>query len=375
MSKRKTNEEFLDEMHEKHPKIKVNGLYRGAFEKVECECLICGNIWDGVPKEMTGKRLHGCPKCGISKRNDAHRISNKEFLEKLEKTHNGNIVALEDYVNAKTKIKFKCLKDGHIWESEPYRVMNGTGCPMCSNRIKKTEDDFIQMLKERNPDVELISKYNSMHERALFKCKVCNYEWKTSPCHLVAKSLTRCPRCYGSISPTTEEFVEKMCKINPNIEILDDYIDNKTKLKCRCLLCDGIFYMKPSHLLSGHGCRHCTCSIGENRIRQFLDRHNIGYEPQKFFDDLKGIRNRVLTFDFYLQEYNLLIEFQGKQHEKPIKYFGGEEQLKIQQEHDKRKREYAELHNISLLDIWYYDINKIEEILNEALGLENSLSA
>ena len=373
MSKRKTNEEFLNEMHEKHPEIKVRGLYRGAFEKVECECLNCGNVWDAVPKEMTGKKLRGCPRCGISKRNESHRISNKEFLDKLEIAHNGNIVALENYVNAKTKIKFKCLKDGYIWKSEPYRVMNGTGCPMCTNHIKKTEDDFIQMLSERNPDVELVSKYKSMHERALFKCKVCNYEWKTTPCHLVTKHhATRCPKCYGKIVPTTTEFIEKIYKINPNIEILDDYIDSKTKLKCRCLLCDGIFYMKPSHLISGHGCRHCTCSIGEDKIRHFLDEHNIQYESQKFFEDLKGVRGRVLTFDFYLPQFNLLIEFQGKQHEKPIKYFGGEDSFKIQQEHDRRKREYSKLHNINLLEIWYYDINKIEEIMTKALGLKLS---
>ena len=167
---------------------------------------------------------------------------------------------------------------------------------------------------------------------AIFKCKICGNEWKTSPYHLITKfNPTRCPKCYGNISPTPREFIEKMCKINPNIEILDDYIDSKTKLKCRCLLCDGIFYMKPSHLICGHGCRHCTSSIGENRIRRFLDMHNIEYEPQKFFDDLKGVKNRVLTFDFYLPRFNLLIEFQGKQHEKPIEYFGGEEQFKIQQ--------------------------------------------
>lgn len=373
MSKRKTNEEFLNEMYEKHPEIKVRGLYRGAFEKVECECLNCGNVWDAVPKEMTGKKLRGCPRCGIAKRNESRRISNKEFLDKLEIAHNGNIVALENYVNAKTKIKFKCLKDGYIWKSEPYRVMNGTGCPMCTNHIKKTEDDFIQMLSERNPDVELVSKYKSMHERALFKCKVCNYEWETTPCHLVTKHhATRCPKCYGKIVPTTTEFIEKIYKINPNIEILDDYIDSKTKLKCRCLLCNGIFYMKPSHLISGHGCRHCTCSIGEDKIRHFLDEHNIQYESQKFFEDLKGIRGRVLTFDFYLPQFNLLIEFQGKQHEKPIKYFGGKDSFEIQQEHDRRKREYSKLHNINLLEIWYYDINKIEEIMTKALGLKLS---
>ena len=96
------------------------------------------------------------------------------------------------------------------------------------------------------------------------------------------------------------------------------------------------------------------------------------YESQKFFEDLKGIRGRVLTFDFYLPQFNLLIEFQGKQHEKPIKYFGGKDSFEIQQEHDRRKREYSKLHNINLLEIWYYDINKIEEIMTKALGLKLS---
>ena len=130
--------------------------------------------------------------------------------------------------------------------------------------------------------------------------------------------------------------------------------------------------MKPAHLISGQGCSNCTCSIGEDKIRHFLDEHNIQYESQKFFEDLKGIRGRVLTFDFYLPQFNLLIEFQGKQHEKPIKYFGGKDSFEIQQEHDRRKREYSKLHNINLLEIWYYDINKIEEIMTKALGLKLS---
>ena len=45
--------------------------------------------------------------------------------------------------------------------------------------------------------------------------------------------------------------------------------------------------------------------------------------------------------DFYLNDYNVAIECQGIQHEKPIERFGGEEEFEIQQEHDKRKREYA----------------------------------
>lgn len=40
MSKKKTHEDFILEMKEKHPEIKVIGLYKGAFEKIKCV-----NMW------------------------------------------------------------------------------------------------------------------------------------------------------------------------------------------------------------------------------------------------------------------------------------------------------------------------------------------
>ena len=87
------------------------------------------------------------------------------------------------------------------------------------------------------------------------------------------------------------------------------------------------------------------------------------------FDGLVGVGGKSLTYDFYLPDNNLLIECQGKQHEKPIEYFGGEEQFKIQQEHDKRKREYAEANGYKLLEIWYYDYDNIDEILNREISV------
>lgn len=55
------------------------------------------------------------------------------------------------------------------------------------------------------------------------------------------------------------------------------------------------------------------------------------------------------------------------QHEQPVEYFGGKEKFKIQQEHDRRKRDYAKEHNIELLEIWYWDFNNIEQILSEKI--------
>ena len=76
-----------------------------------------------------------------------------------------------------------------------------------------------------------------------------------------------------------------------------------------------------------------------------------------------------MSYDFYLPQYNLLIEYQGEQHERPIEFFGGEERFKIQKEHDKRKKEYAKLHKIRLLDIWYYDFDVLDQILSKELKI------
>lgn len=49
--------------------------------------------------------------------------------------------------------------------------------------------------------------------------------------------------------------------------------------------------------------------------------------------------------------------------------YGGEEQFKIQCEHDKRKREYAKQYNYDLLEIPYNEYKNIENILNNKLRM------
>jgi hypothetical protein len=73
----------------------------------------------------------------------------------------------------------------------------------------------------------------------------------------------------------------------------------------------------------------------------------------------------ILTPVFYLPQHNLLIEYQGEQHERPVDYFGGKEQFKKQKKYDELKKKYAENNNIDLLIIWYYDYNNIEKIINK----------
>ena len=77
-----------------------------------------------------------------------------------------------------------------------------------------------------------------------------------------------------------------------------------------------------------------------------------------------GLKEGLLSYDFYLPKYNLLIEYQGEYHDGSV-HKETKERFERQQEHDRRKREYAERNNIKLLEIWYWDFDNIEEILKE----------
>ena len=138
----------------------------------------------------------------------------------------------------------------------------------------------------------------------------------------------------------------------------------------RCLCdCGEEIIVRSSALLHGYT-KSCGCmkSHGEYYISTYLLSNSINFEKQKKFSDLLGVGGGNLSYDFYLPNHNMLIECQGEQHERPIEYFGGEEQFIIQQEHDKRKREYAKDNGYRLLEISYKDYNNIDNILTKAIN-------
>lgn len=123
--------------------------------------------------------------------------------------------------------------------------------------------------------------------------------------------------------------------------------------------------------MSGYGCPNCNKSKGEIKILSFLENYNQKYQTQYKFQDLKGVGNGLLSYDFYLPNQNLLIEYQGEFHD-GTPTIQTEENYQIQQEHDRRKRKYAKEQNIELLEIWYWDYENIEQILSEKLNINSN---
>ena len=111
------------------------------------------------------------------------------------------------------------------------------------------------------------------------------------------------------------------------------------------------------------------CSKGEHKISKILTEHNIEFECEKTFDTCRSPKNHRLRFDFFLPTYNILIEFQGHHHFRPVNKY---RRAKIVHEktkvHDKIKREYVQQNNLVLFEIHYKDYENLEEIIMNFLG-------
>lgn len=143
------------------------------------------------------------------------------------------------------------------------------------------------------------------------------------------------------------------------VKKLDSIKNHSSYWLCQCD-CGNQKIIKGSTLSYGatHSCG-CINSTAELKIQVALKELNIKYITQKSFDDLRGVGQRKLKFDFYLPDYNAIIECQGEQHYKPITFFGGDDSFKIIQEHDKRKKEYCKNNNLKLIEIPYKDFQNI----------------
>lgn len=120
------------------------------------------------------------------------------------------------------------------------------------------------------------------------------------------------------------------------------------------------------------GCPKCNSSFGERTIEKWLSENNIEYTKEHSYLDLLGNKLGKLRFDFFLlKKHNLLIEYDGQQHFKPIKQFGGEEYLKQLIIHDNIKNEYAMINKINLLRISYSEIKNINWILTNEFKKHN----
>lgn len=394
MGRKKTQIEFEQELNLVLPNIEIIGKYINTNTKIECKCLIHDFKFGAYPVNLL--RGHGCRKCGNEKQSKRQTKSHEQFVIDL-KSINEDIEVVGKYINTETKVRVRCLIDGYEWDADPRKLLRGVKCAVCTNHkvlagindIATTRKDLIKYFKNKNE----ITKYTSGSDKIIdVICPKCGYEDKIKIGNLSRFGFS-CNGCYEKKYGrkrvpyrywNKNTMYEYLTKNYPNYQLLDidKIVDNsgvsclKALIKCPNQNHDP-YWVYWSNVLSGYKCAQCslesTMSNGERAAEDIFKKYKINYIPQKRYDDCKDIY--TLPFDFYLPDYNLIVEIMGEQHEKPLDFFGGQDAFEKRIYHDKIKRNYLKKNKIHCLDIWYYEFTNMETIIldkiQEILTIQN----
>ena len=346
-------------------------------EKLIVQCK-CGDIFKPTfnsfrdPKKMR----QSCKKCRMQIVKNNLKLSYEEVKNYVEvQSKSGCKLLSKEFNNCKDKLLIRC-KCGSKFEKnfDNFKNKNQTQCNECSDCIKWDYDKIKHYIeiKSKSGCKLLSNKYINGNQKLLIKCK-CGNTFKRKFNIFKYQKLYQCEKCSNCVKWSYER-VKKYIEIESKsgCKLLSDeyYASNKKLLlKCKC----GAKFEKSFAKFKGRNeaqCRICSISRGEKRIVEWLENNcfkkDMDYIHQKSFDNLRGISNGLLSYDFYLSNFNLLIEYQGEYHDGTPNN-QTEIQFKKQQEHDRRKKEYAKKHNIELLEIWYWQYDKIESILDKWL--------
>ena len=359
---KKTHEQFLQELYKINENIEVLGTYVTNKTKIKVRCKLDGYEWETIPKDLL--KGHGCPKCARNAKK-----THEEFIQRLHQI-NSNIEILGTYINMGTKIKCRCKIDGNEWETRPRDLLKGQGCPKCAlNNKRKTHEQFLQDLYKINPAIEVLGTYVDSSTKIKCICNICGHEWETLPTSLLQG--TGCPKCnIAKQTKTHDQFIQQLEQVNPDIEVLSTYVNNKTRIKCKCRLDGHIWEATPNNLLSGQGCPKCKTTKGEKRIAQYLDNLDIHYIYNKqYFTDLYSIGGGLMRPDFIIPSLKIWIEYDGEQHFRPVDFTGAmsaeevQQLFKYTQRNDQIKNQYAKDNNWILVRIPFTEYDNIEQIL------------
>lgn len=372
MGKCKFTDEFIKNFFNKHSntmefiKIDKNKNKRVIIWKCKnCDTLQKSNL-DG---KFFERKFFVCQSCSTKLVNKSN-ITIEEVKEYVESV--GCKIISKEYKNMKTDMEFMC-KCGNIFEATYEQFKNGKHqCNNCGRELTrlaslKDKDSIIKEVENKLGDDYIIlnkDEYKNMNTYLHIYHKKCNHSFKRRVIKILNGNQVDCGFCGIQATLTFESAKYKLYElVGDEYELLSLHngVLEIRRLECGCVLHKTLSRIRIRGL-------KCDCQIqskGESRVEKYLINNNIEYKKQYKFTDCKFYRE--LPFDFYLPQYNILIEYDGEQHYRILKHWGGLDSFIERKIRDTIKTIYCKENNIKLIRIYEYDFNNIENILNNKL--------
>ena len=333
---KKTIQEFIQESELKHPN---KYSYDRCFEyvnnktKIELFCKSCNVYFKTTANDHLGKKLSGCPSCGL--KNRVARKSSMTYQKLLESSveKHGAIYTITDDSNiypGNYKLTLTCSIHGEFNVSVYEHIRKdklGGGCQECSldkrrigsttinNYIVKASEHFQNKYSYSNIDINNIKNIN---QKVDIECPVHGNFQQSFKVHFIL--LSDCNKCSKSL--TEEDINQSIIKFSPkhidtkNINLFYKNDSNFVKdLIVKNLLCinHDIKYETSYRNLIGLGvgcpsCKNKSTSQYELEIINLIK--DLGYK-EDIFQSYRPDWLNGKELDIFIPELNTAIEFNG----------------------------------------------------------------
>lgn len=268
----------------------------------------------------------------------------------------------------------KCLQCGRkiraknsYWFSKKKKHI----CSKCSYKRKDTERNekiILDKLKGKATDIRFYMEDTKgiRHHMVDFTCTKCG-RVNTKRISNFLKEKYNCSYCEGAKKgKDNDAFIfELRNKYGNKFTLLSEYENVNTSIKIKCNNCGFIRKVKPRAILESGFCPKCDTRLskGEKVISSFLEQRGIKYETQKYFREW-GIG--IHYFDFFIPQYNLVIEYNGRQHYEFVQHFHKtQKEFEYRLEKDRVKKQAALDQNLNYVSINHLLFNHLDQILEK----------
>lgn len=309
-----------------------------------------------------------------------YKKTTEQFIKEAITKH-GNKYNYDDviYEHTDKKVNISCPIHGKILQT-PRNHLRTAGCKRCgiekgaatAIRIKKSSDQYFKEVIEKHNNKYDYSKsiYIDTTKYMIIGCYDHGDFLMTAANHLSGHGCSKCAiqKNTKNRTYTNEEIDQYLIDNNFTILRFNNYKKALQKIDWFCWNCNIISNICFNNLKYNGGCSLCkTNKENEKLVEKFLKISNIEFE--KII--IMNIDKKYLP-DFYLPEYNLIIEYNGEHHYFPVKYGGMSEEkakkaFEKQIKRDEYVRQYCKDNNIELLEIdgREYKKNKLIDFLDD----------
>lgn len=340
------------------------GEYKNNRTKMTVTHHKCGRSYEVTPSNF----LQGakCEKCMLKERSKKYTKTHEQFMNEFKALHGDTYEIMDRYTGVFNKLRFYHKECGKIWYTTPSITLSGSTCKHCYGKVTDTHSFKGKVATLTNGAYTVIGAFAGTNERTAILHNECGRTFETTPNSFI--SGTRCFYCEQKRPKYTDEkFLEAFNYKSQGQYSIVGVVNGATR-KNEILHheCGQTFTVTGSEFLRNSGCTKCKTSIGEGAVAIWLKENGYSYQKEHWFDGCRHIN--PLPFDFAVfvgGSLFCLIEYEGVQHYEPVKLFGGDEGFATTQRNDGIKRKYCEREDIPLIEIPYWDLNDIDQLLDK----------